>query len=314
MVAPVRFLFTSVGRRVELIRHFLAWQESNPGVFELLGTDVDAHAPAAQLLGSRLRGVPATADPSYVEIISSLCRAEGVDAIFPLIDPDIVALARHRDIPIASVGPGSVDLVSDKWLTAQWLLAHGVPAPRTWLPSSTMAEELPAFIKPRRGSGGVDAYAVRSRCELDFFAQRIDEPVLQELLPGPEVTVDVVIGRDGAILAIAQRLRLAVRGGEVSRAVLIDDPSVTRTVERVVESLAPTGPITVQGMYGGDRTFRVTEINGRMGGGLPLAIAGGVPVAGLLARSWAGDHVNRVESLDIGLHMVRFDESFFYRK
>jgi carbamoyl-phosphate synthase large subunit len=101
-----------------------------------------------------------------------------------------------------------------------------------------------------------------------------------------------------------------VRGGEVARGVTINDPDIAAVVAGLVHHLNPTGPVTVQGMYDGG-TFKVTECNARMGGGLPLAVAAGVPVADLLARSWAGEHVEPVSTYATGVVMARFDDSFF---
>lgn len=313
---PVTFLLTSVGRRVELVRHFLRYMEDNPGRLRLLATEIDPHAPAAQVLGDVVRLVPRADAPDYVSTMAELCEHEQVDAVLPLIDPDIAVLgAAGVGVPLASVGPDEAEVVSDKWLTYLWLKEHKIPTVQTWLPddSASASYPLPVFMKPRRGSGGVDAFAVQTPEALAFFTGHIDSPVVQELLAGPEVTVDVIVGRDGEVLATAQRKRLAVRGGEVSRGEVIDDPSITRLVDQVVSALRPTGPVTVQGMYDEDGEFRVTEINARMGGGLPLAVAAGVPVVDLLVASHAGEAPKRQDAADIGLHMVRYDESFFYR-
>lgn len=311
---PVTLLLTSVGRRVELVRHFLQYVESHPGRLRVLATEIDPHSPAAQVMGDAVTIVPRTNDPAYVPTIVELCRTEQVDAVLPLIDPDIAVLGDVADVPLASVGPVESAMVSDKWLTYEWLRANDIPTARTWLPEDGPgATELPVFMKPRRGSGGVDAFAVKTPQALAFFTDHIEDPVIQELLAGPEVTVDVIVGRDGQVLATAQRKRLAVRGGEVSRGEVIDDAQITDLVDRVVSALKPSGPVTVQGMYESTGAFLVTEINARMGGGLPLAIAAGVPVIDLLVRSHAGEEPARHEGIDVGLHMVRFDESFFYR-
>lgn len=301
---------------MELVRHFLRYMEENPGRLRLLATEIDAHAPAAQALGDVVRIVPRVDAPNYVSTLTDLCSREQVDAVLPLIDPDIAVLgAGGVGVPLASVGPNEAEVVSDKWLTYLWLKDHNIPTVQTWLPGDSALEShpLPLFMKPRRGSGAVDAFAVRTPEALAFFTRHIDSPVVQELLAGPEVTVDLIVGRDGEVLATAQRKRLAVRGGEVSRGEVINDPSITELVDQVVSALRPTGPVTVQGMYDAKGEFRVTEINARMGGGLPLAIAAGVPVVDLLVSSHARQSPQRQDAVDIGLHMVRYDESFFYR-
>ncbi|WP_158716363.1 ATP-grasp domain-containing protein [Blastococcus sp. Marseille-P5729] len=317
MAPPLTFLFTSVGRRVELLRHFQHYVEDHPGRLRILGTEIDVFSPAAQLLGDAIRLVPRSDDPSYSSAIADLCESEQVDAVFPLIDPDIAVLGGSTSrIPLRSVASNEAPMVSDKWLTYTWLRSHDIPTPRTWIPGSDDLPDptdLPLFMKPRRGSGGVDAFVVRDADALRFFTGYIEQPIVQELLKGPEVTVDVLVGRQGEVLASAQRQRLATRGGEVVRGVLVDDPQISEMTSAVVDALKPTGPVTVQGMYDDVGQFRVTEINARMGGGLPLAIAAGIPVAELLVRSYLFEEARPLEPLDVGLHMVRFDESLFYR-
>ena len=313
MNSPITFLFTSVGRRVELMRHFIAYQEAHPDRLRVLGTEIDPHAPAAQVLGDAVTIVPRVNDPSYPKVMAELCQSEGVDAAFPLIDPDIPRLGSDDvAVPLASVTPEAAEMVSDKLETFRWLSGNGIPTPHSWLPDDDSPRTVPCFMKPRRGSGGVDAFKVDDEREYDFFRDYISEPIAQELLAGPEVTVDVIVGRQHEVMSIIQRKRLAVRGGEVTRGEVIADPVIDQAVSDVVKALAPIGPVTVQGMYAEDGSFRVTEINARMGGGLPLSIAAGVPVAELLVRSWAEETVEPV-SAEVGLRMVRFDDSLFYR-
>lgn len=314
MAAPLKVLFTSVGRRVELIRHFLDHAESHPQDLRVLGTELDPFAPAAQLLGDAAIVVPRVDNPTYPQVIAALCEEHGVDVVYPLIDPDIPRLGVvGPSVPLASVNPAAAEMVSDKWLTYEWLIERKIPTAESWLPASIGEPDFPVFMKPRRGSGGVDAFRVRSPEEFSFFSTYIDDPIVQRLLAGPEVTVDIIVGSRGETLATIQRMRLAVRGGEVSRGLVIDDVAVADSVRQVIEALQPTGPVTVQGMYDEDGSFRVTEINARMGGGIPLAVAAGVPVARLLVDSWLGREPKPIDALDVGLHMVRFDNSFFYK-
>jgi carbamoyl-phosphate synthase large subunit len=315
----VKFLLTSVGRRVELMRHFLESEAYREGTLDIVGTEVDPSAPAALELGDRVRIVPRFTDPGFVSAIEALCQAEGITAILPLFDPDVDVLAAAaasqgwQGAPFASVRSEHANVVSDKWLTFNWLAERGIPTPDTWLPEGVPSDaDFPLFVKPRNGSASVDTYKVRDSRELEFFTSYVKNPVVQAYLGGPEVTVDVIVGPAGEILALAQRQRLMVRGGEVTRGVTIDDPAITDVVLRVVDHLRPNGPVTVQGMYD-EGEFRVTECNARMGGGIPLAIAAGVPVADLLTRSWLGGSLDSPLAYQTGVVMARFDDSFFVR-
>ena len=315
----VKFLLTSVGRRVELVRHFLDSEAFKSGRLDILGTEIDATSPAAIALGDRVRIVPRFTSPDFVSTIESICAEEGVTAVLPLIDPDVdilsgaAAASAWKGAPFASVRQDVAHVASDKWATYLWLKERGIPTPDSWLPGEVPGEvAFPLFVKPRRGSGGVDTYKASNAKELAFFTAYVEDAIVQSFLEGPEVTVDVIVGASGEVLSVVQRQRILVRGGEVTRGVTISDPVVTGIVRELIGHLAPTGPVTVQGMYH-DGEFRVTECNARMGGGLPLAVAAGVPVADLLAKSWAGEKVEAIDNYQIGVVMARFDDSFFIR-
>lgn len=317
--SEVVFLFTSVGRRVELIRHFIDAAQRHDGRARIIGTEIDPLAPAAQLLGDQLHLVPKVDDPAYPDHIRALCRDQQVTAIFPLIDPDVSVLgtdmgdAAWGKTVFASVPAEHISTVSDKWRTFRWLVDHGFPTAWSCLPGDVgHSVTFPLFIKPRRGSGGTETYAVRNHEELAFFSTYVENPIIQALLPGPEITVDAIVGCSGDLLALTQRKRLLIRSGEVSRGMTVFEPEVDSIVRSVVSALKPRGPITIQTMWDGQR-FCVNEVNARMGGGLPLSVAAGVPVGDLLVSSWAGDPVKAISGYEQDLVMSRFDDSFFSR-
>ena len=92
-------LFTSVGRRVELMRAFRAAYERVGDEGHIVAVDVDRLAPALHALGPRDNTyvVPRTVSKEYIPALIDICRKDRVDLVIPLIDPDIVVLARHAD-------------------------------------------------------------------------------------------------------------------------------------------------------------------------------------------------------------------------
>lgn len=319
MTEQLTVLLTSVGRRVELVRLLDRAIAAEDLPVRLISTDIDPLAPAAHFMDERARMVPKFRDPGFVPAIADICTAEHVDLVLPLIDPDIERLATD-DGRVAGTGAvfGSVrrefvDAVSDKLETFRFMTAHGIPTPLTWTPDEFEFDGTPVIIKPRNGSGGANVFVVHNRAELEFFTGYVPDPILQEMLPGPEVTVDVIIGRDRQLLGTAQRERIAVRGGEVSKGVTVADPEIAALALTVAGVLDAEGPITVQGMWADDG-FRVTEVNARMGGGLPLACAAGLDVPGLLFGSWLGRPApTEPLQAEPGVFLTRFDDSFFFR-
>jgi carbamoyl-phosphate synthase large subunit len=316
---PVNVLFTSAGRRVELLRAFRRAYSDLQLEGNIVGVDVDPLAPALRECDEAFM-VPRADAPHYVSTLVELCSQRRIALLFPLIDPEIPLLAHHRDALDATgaramVIPGeAAQITADKLATAQLFERLRVPAPAWWTGDRAREADVafPAFVKPRFGSAGVHAHAVADREELGFWLARVPEPLVQEQLPGPEVTTDVLCLEDGEVAGVVSRRRLEVRAGEVSKAVTVHDERIVEHCTRITRALRARGPITIQCLMRGDEP-RFTEVNARFGGGVPLGIAAGMHAPRWLLAHAAGMEVELppVGSYEIGLYMTRYDESFF---
>jgi carbamoyl-phosphate synthase large subunit len=314
----VNVLLSSAGRRVELLRGFQEAYRALGIQGRVVAIDVDPLAPALQV-ADRYYLVPRMNSPEYLPALLEICRREEISAVFPLIDPDIPFLARHRakieqtGAKLAVIPTPAVDTINDKWRTTQFFRELGLRTPRSWLPQDCdpARMEYPVFIKPRNGSAAKHAFRVESERELRFFVDYVPDPIIQEHLDGPEITNDVACGFGGEVLGIVSRKRLEVRTGEVSKGVTVSDPAILEACARIARALPAIGPITVQCMmHRGEPYF--TEINARFGGGVPLGIAAGVDAPLLLLAELAGMRVEHpvLGQFETGLFMTRFDDSF----
>ncbi|MCA9936768.1 MAG: ATP-grasp domain-containing protein [Ardenticatenaceae bacterium] len=315
----VNILFTSVGRRVELLRAFRRAYQTLNLAGNIVVSDIDPLAPALQIADKRYL-VPRFTSPDYVPALVDICHREAIDLVFPLIDPDIPILAQHRDVlsavgaQVVVVTPEAAEKTADKWQTTQFFQQLGLPTPQSWLPEHLPQKDIdyPLFIKPRRGSAAQHTFKVNNRRELDFFLDYVPDPIIQACLPGPEMTNDVVCGLDGHLLAVVSRQRIEVRWGEVAKGVTIYDADITAACAKVAAALPAVGVITVQCMMK-EGIPHFTEINARLGGGVPLGIAAGVDTPRYLLAQVAGLplDVPRLGTYQQGLYLTRFDDSFF---
>jgi len=264
--------------------------------------------------------VPRLADPDSVSTLVEVCRREQVGLIFPLIDEGMPVLAAGRreleetGARMVLAPDEAIGVTADKLLTHQLFTRIGVPVPSTWLPDEARGNSLryPVFVKPRFGSAGKGAAPARDERELAYLLDYASEPIVQEYLPGPEITNDVVCDFDGAVLAVVSRQRIEVREGEVAKGVTIHNPEIIESCVRIAQGLKAIGPITVQCLLR-DGSPYFTEVNPRFGGGLPLTIAAGVPVPQWLLAIASGRSVviPPLGTYTPGLHLTRFDDSFF---
>jgi carbamoyl-phosphate synthase large subunit len=315
----VNVLFTSAGRRVELLRAFRRAYHSLGLKGRILVTDIQPLAPAFQVADSAFV-LPRFNDPAYVPTLLEIVRRQRVTLIFPLIDPDIPILAAHRD-DFANTGakvmtpPASgAEIARDKWKTYQMYRELGIPAARSWLPEDLRKARMdyPLFIKPRRGSAGQGAFRVENERQLEFFLTYVEDPIIQACLPGPEITSDTICSAGGEVWAVVSRRRIEIRAGEVAKGVTVWDERIARGCFEAAKGIQAAGPITVQCMLRDGEPF-FTEINARFGGGCPLGIAAGVnsPKWYLAEAAGLPIKIPALGSYKQGYYMTRFDESFF---
>jgi carbamoyl-phosphate synthase large subunit len=315
----VNILFTSVGRRVELLRAFRQAYQALGLSGKIIATDIDPLAPTLQL-ADQFYMTPRFTAPDYIPTLLEICRREAISLIFPLIDPDISLLAAQKEAfaavgaQVVVVDAAAAAVTADKWETTRFFRELGLATPQSWLPEmlDPAAVGYPLFIKPRQGSAAKHTFRVNNRRELDFFLDYVPDPIIQACLPGPEITNDVVCDLDGKLLAVVSRQRIEVRWGEVAKGVTIHDPAIIEGCARIAAALPAVGPITVQCMMK-EGVPHFTEINARLGGGVPLGIAAGVDAPRWLLAQAAGLPVEipPLGAYQTGLYLTRFDDSFF---
>ena len=157
----MKILFTSAGRRVELMQAFRSASEKSRIPLELYGADMNPHAPALAFC-DRSVIVPAIRSEDYIPELIRICREESIDALVPTIDTDLLLLSREREsfLPTKVIisDPDKVALCRDKRLTADYFLSVGLKSP---VPVDNIIDYrggFPAFIKPRDGSSSIFAY------------------------------------------------------------------------------------------------------------------------------------------------------------
>jgi len=314
----INVLFTSVGRRVELLRAFRKAYQQLDLEGNIVAVDIDPLAPALQVADCPYL-VPCLTDAAYISTLEEICRREKVNLVFPLIDPDIPVLAQHRavleatGVRLAVVSSAAAALANDKWQTTHFFRRLGLPTAHAWLPHELEATQIqyPLFIKPRSGSAAKHTYTIHNADELAFFSRYVPDPVIEEFLPGPEITSDVVTWLDGRVLGVVSRQRIEVRWGEVAKGKTIYDAQIISACVKIAEALPAVGPFTVQCIFK-EGIPHFTEINARFGGGAPLGIRAGVDSPRWLLALAAGIPVEipPLGEYQTNLYLTRFDDSF----
>jgi carbamoyl-phosphate synthase large subunit len=313
-------LLTSVGRRVALVR---AFQAELRGLFPggyVFGADASRRSGGFHAADQGFV-VPRCTDPQFVPALLDLVREHRIRLLVPLIDTELLVLARHREW---FQELGCVALVSDERLvaitrdkreTAACFAGLGFRVPRVFSESELeRPEELPypLFLKPAAGSSSIGATRVDSAEELRFFSKRVKDPVIQTLERGEEFTIDVFADLAGHARCAVPRRRWETRGGEISKGRTVRDPVLISASKRLVDALRGCrGCVTLQCFRDptGEPVF--FEANLRFGGGYPLSYAAGANYPRWAIELAAGGSIPEFDGWRDAVVMLRYDDAVF---
>jgi carbamoyl-phosphate synthase large subunit len=212
-------------------------------------------------------------------------------------------------LPVVAT-PKIVAMCQDKWAAFQFLKAHDIPTPLTYLTPhdarTAVARgvlQYPLLIKPRWGTSSIGMEVVENDRELSLADEwgkiglrrtvlaklgRTDDDncfVFQEWLQGQEYGLDVVNDLEGHYVATLARRKLVMRTGNTDRAVTVTEPRFERLGNAIGEHFGHIGNLDCDVMVTEKGCF-VLDLNPRFGGGYPFShLAGANIPAALIA--WA---------------------------
>ena len=186
--------------------------------------------------------------------IFAIAVGESAGLVVPTIDDELVLFGEAAPrfeaagIKVAVSAPATTSLCDDKYLDLLARFARMAwRQPRSWLPSELpAAPAFPLFVKPRRGRGGIGAYAIRNAKDLEFFLGYVADPIVQEYLDGPEFTIDMLCDFDGRVLSIVPRRRDVIRAGVIDRGCTVNHPALIALGEACAAALPFVGAINIQ--------------------------------------------------------------------
>ncbi len=314
-------LFTSVGRRVSLIRHFQKTLKDLQLPGKVIGVDVSEKSPAFHIV-DKAYTICEIDDKAYIPSLLDICKKENIKLLFPLIDTDLMKLSKSRQA-FEAVGTNAVisetnviEIASNKYKTYGFFVSNNIDTPKVFnLDLALESDDLqfPLFIKPLDGNASKGTFTVRNRDELDFFSNYVQRPILQEYVSGTEHTLDILFDFQGQVRCVVPRKRLEVRAGEVSKGQTVDDATVLDAGWHVGDLLkGGRGCVNVQCFLTNDGRVKFVEINPRFGGGTPLALQAGADFPRWIIQMARGEDPGDISrAFQKDLIMLRYDDAVF---
>jgi carbamoyl-phosphate synthase large subunit len=313
----LNILFTCIGRRVSLQRAFRAAAKSLGLNCSIFGTETTELSSALQLCDKAFVVHPVT-HRQYIPQLLAIVKSHHIGLLVPTVDLDLKVLAANRQkfealgcrVLVSKLSV--INICQDKRKTYRFLIENGFDSPLTLSPREILSKRRfngPYFMKPWDGYAGRGNAVIEDRRDLEFYTEKIPNPICQELVRGQEVTCDAYVDFDMKVRCIVPRLRLEVRSGEVSKARIVKNKRIMKLTKSLVEKLgAGPGVITIQLFRTSDKKIKFIEINPRFGGGVPLSIKAGANFPKWILQQLTGRKPRIIfDGFEDGLTMLRYD-------
>ena len=320
----INLLFSSAGRRVELIQCFRKAAAELACDVQIVAIDADPEwSPACQVADFAFR-VPLCTDEKFISTVADICQRHQVELVIPTIDTELVIYGDSREIikdagaEVLLSGKDVVTVARDKKKTAEKLASHGIRTPKTWPARYFECGDadicFPLIMKPVDGSCSKGIFTICSRNELLSSGADLGRYVAQEICSGEEYTINAFYTRHGDCVSCVPHYRKFVRGGEVCLAETSRVPEFTFVAHRLSEIFPGLwGNICFQGFLEKSGQVTVFEINARFGGGYPICDQAGGTYAKWILQDLMGQQPDYHDNWQEGLRMLRYDAAVFLR-
>ncbi len=259
----------------------------------VVGCDCSGLSSGLYLADSHYIVPPAKEQDNFLSKINEIIENEKIDIVIPNVDEELPLFAKFSKqiLPIVVISPEeTINICMDKYLTIEALKGL-IPCPETRLGSELTHANLPCIIKPRISRGSRNIYSAENLEELVFFTNFLerrgfvkDDLIIQEYLPGIEYTVDLLCGKQGEFIVAVPRERVRTSGGLSQTGKTVHREDIINNCKKIADKLKFFGPINLQFKEDTSGTAKITEINPRFSGGLPITYAAGVNAPLLLLK------------------------------
>ncbi len=309
-------LITSAGRRVSLVRAFMAELNKLDFRARVFAADMNPVESSACHAAAAFFKVPRLSQPDYFDQLERICLDNDIKLVVPTIDTELLTMAqqkerfREKGIQLLVADESFVLKCRDKRRIHEFFEEKGVQVAREYAKDNY---RLPLFIKPLDGSRSVDTYIIREESELTDYHFQNEKLMFLEYLDHSafeEFTCDMYYDRFNRLKCIVPRKRIFVRDGEVNKGLTVRNQIIPYLQERMSTVQGAVGCLTAQFfMHKENGSIYGIEINPRFGGGFPLSyLAGANFPKWLMEEYFLGRTIeDQFDCWESDLLMLRYD-------
>jgi len=310
-VHPPTLLFSSLSAKVALYEGVLESAKRYHEQATLIGADCDPNCPAASIVEA-FSPIRTLADMDE-GLLLEYCRKLELTHIIPTRDGELdfwasnqTALAQ-QGVKVMVSKKDAIQHCQDKLLFCKALEKSSIPA----IPTSEKATDLAGkrfVVKKRTGSASQSIGMNLTIKEAVLHAEKLDNPIFQPMIEGQEFSAETWIGSTGNCHGMVLRWRTKVIDGEAHESEIFENREWEERMGKTFEKInGLSGHVLAQVLVDGERNLHLVEINPRLGGASPLALAAGLSSIEwfLLQSENRGDEIPERPSINKNLRLKK---------
>lgn len=210
------------------------------------------------------------AKTDYFDQLEAFVKNNNIDIVIPIAEPELRNFSEKNMLDhigtakMITASAKALEIGFDKYKTAEFLKAEGLPFPKTELAKDVNTiTTFPVILKSRTGSGSKDIYKINSMDEFLFHTRNnIEAYVVQEFITDEngEFTCGLYRSSKGEIRS--QIFKRELHGGYSGYGEVVEDETITSLLEELAVKIELVGSINVQ-LRIKEHSPKIFEINPR---------------------------------------------------
>ena len=281
MTAPSPIvLFSSLSAKISLCEKVLQSARRFDGQARVIGVDCDPNCPAASRV-EEFAPIPPLEEMD-LDTLTNFCLGLGVTHVVPTRDEELgywSARCNHLErngIHVMVSSENAIKTCQDKLLFSRSLESLTVPP----IASSDKLSELQCnyfAVKERSGSASKSIGLDLDAEEAMEHAKGLDRPIFQPMTQGREFSAETWINSSGKCQGILLRWRTKIVDGEAHESEIFENREWEKSMQCAFEAIPGlSGHALAQVIVNSEQNLHLIEINPRLGGASPLALAAGL--------------------------------------
>lgn len=231
----------------------------------------------------------ATEGERYRDVIFDICLENKVDYVIPLTDVEVDELNKYREwfshhgILLCISPEKSINICRSKLSTYQSLLNAGfesalIPTICGINACSVEKTWFPLICKPSNGRSSQGIRRVYNYQELQMFlrSESIEDYIIQPIIEGPIVTVDIVRSAAGKeIVSMPRKELLRTLNGAGTSVLVFHDSDLNNLCKDIANALNVVGCVNFEFIVTEEGKYYFVECNPRFSGGIEFSCMAG---------------------------------------